>query len=257
MLEGGTVRNSFAGFSNQLGLMAHDLVASGFIGEADGLSTVYGSVAAENFQPEEMVAELGTRWEITRNYFKRHACCRYNHAALDALQEILARVGGSLDPGRIARVEVATYVWAAQLASQEPHNMLAAKFSLPFAIATTLVTGQASVAAFREEARADVATRALARRVFVREDPAMTAMLPARRPARLVITLTSGESLVAERQINRGDGEDPYSEAEIRDKFLDLAAPVFGLAGARALMGFVDGLADGGAAAPLLDALAE
>src|SRR5215211_2240535 len=36
MLEGGTVRNTYAGFSNQLGWMAYDLVLSGFIGETDG-----------------------------------------------------------------------------------------------------------------------------------------------------------------------------------------------------------------------------
>ncbi len=86
MLEGGTVRNSFAGFSNQIGLMVSDLVAAGFTGEADGLGTVYGSVIADDWRPDEMVAELGSRWEIARNYFKRHACCRYNHGALDALR---------------------------------------------------------------------------------------------------------------------------------------------------------------------------
>ncbi len=256
MLEGGTVRNSYAGFSNQLGLMAWDLVASGFIGEADGLSTVYGTVAAENFQPDEMVAELGTRWEIARNYFKRHACCRYNHGALDALHEIMARAGGSLDPARVARVDVETYIWAAQLASQEPHNMLAAKFSLPFAIATTIVTGQASLAAFGEAARADGVTRDLARRVFVREDAAMTAMLPALRPARVTVTLTSGETLSAERHTNRGDTEDPYTEAEVRDKYRDLAVPVFGVVKAQGLMDLIDALAGGGDASALLDALA-
>ena len=92
MLEGGTVRNTYAGFSNQLGLMAWELQASGFVGEMDGVGTVYGTVIAENFQPDEMVLELGERWEITRNYFKRHAACRYTHGALDALGEIVRQL---------------------------------------------------------------------------------------------------------------------------------------------------------------------
>src|SRR5262249_36432555 len=108
MLEGGTVRNSFAGWSSQLGLIAWEVVEAGFTGEVDGIGTVYGTVLADDFRPEEMVAGLGERWEVARNYFKRHACCRYNHGALDALGRIVAQEGGRLDPEAIARVDVAT-----------------------------------------------------------------------------------------------------------------------------------------------------
>ena len=241
MLEGGTVRNSFAGFSNQIGLMVSDLVAAGFTGEADGLGTVYGTVIADDWRPEEMVAELGERWEIARNYFKRHACCRYNHGALDALAEITRREG-RLDPAAIERVDVATYIWAAQLAGQEPHNMLAAKFSLPFSIATTIVHGAATVPAFREPARTDEMIRALARRIFVREDPEATAKLPALRPARVTIMLTDGRVFEAQALTNRGDTEDPYTPAEVRQKFFDLAVPVWGQSRAEAIIAAVDAL---------------
>lgn len=242
MLEGGTVRNSFAGFSNQIGLMVSDLVAAGFTGEADGLGTVYGTVIADDWRPEEMVAELGQRWEIARNYFKRHACCRYNHGALDALAGIVAQEGGRLDPAAIKRVDVETYIWAAQLAGQEPHNMLAAKFSLPFSIATTIVHGAATVPAFREPARTDETIRALARLVFVREDPEATAKLPALRPAKVTITLKDGRVLEAQAMTNRGDTEDPYTPAEVRQKFFDLAVPVWGQPQAEAIMTAVDAL---------------
>ena len=86
MLEGGPSATPTRAFSNQLGLMAWELQASGFVGEADGVGTVYGTVIADNFQPDEMVLELGERWEIARNYFKRHAACRYTHGAFDALE---------------------------------------------------------------------------------------------------------------------------------------------------------------------------
>ncbi len=256
MLEGGTVRNSFAGFSNQLGLVIADLVAAGFTGEADGIGTVYNTVCADDFRPAEMVLDLGSRWEIARNYFKRHACCRYNHGALDALHEIIARKGGTLDPASIARIDVGTYVWAAQLAGQEPHNMLAAKFSLPFSIATTIVTGQATIAAFGEAARKDSTTRELARRVFVVEDPEMTARLPALRPAKVAITFTSGETLSAERQTNRGDTEDPYTRDEVLDKYRDLAVPVFGATPARQILDAIDKMDQSTDLTPLLNALA-
>lgn len=228
MLEGGTVRNTYAGFSNQLGLMAWELQASGFVGETDGVGTVYGTIIAENFRPDEMVVELGERWEIARNYFKRHAACRYTHGALDALGEIVRQAGGAIDPAAVEAIEVETYVWAAQLDSAEPKNMLAAKFSLPFALATTIVNGAASVPAFREEAQANVVARDLARRVTVREDATLTAMLPGLRPARLRIRFTDGRELSAEVLTNKGDTEDPYSPGDVRDKFRELAEPVWG-----------------------------
>lgn len=253
MLEGGTIRNSFAGIANQLGLQAWAYVQAGFTGEADGLGTVYGHVIAEDWTPEAMVEALGTRWEIARNYFKRHACCRYNHGALDALGEIVAGAGG-LDPAQVERVEVATYVWAAQLAGAEPHNMLAAKFSLPFSIATVLHHGAATVEAFRDGARLDPAIRDLARRVQVTEDPAATAALPARRPATVTVTLRDGRRLSARAEINRGDIEAPYRPEDLRAKFRELCTPVWGAARTEALREAVEGIA-GAADTAALDAL--
>jgi 2-methylcitrate dehydratase PrpD len=227
MLEGGTVRNSFAGFSNEIGLRAWEMVDAGFDGEADGIGTIYGTVIADQFQPEEMIADLETRWEVTRNYFKRHAACRYNHGALDALQSLVAKAGGRLKPDDIDRIDVDTYVWAAQLDSQKPRNMLAAKFSLPFSLATAIVNGTASIAAFRDDARLDAVTLALAERIAVREDRVFTAMLPGLRPARVKITLVDGRVLCAEAFTNKGDAEDPYSAEEIRDKFREVAGSVW------------------------------
>ncbi|HEX2552339.1 MAG TPA: MmgE/PrpD family protein [Microvirga sp.] len=245
MLEGGTVRNAYAGFSNQLGLMAYDLVLSGFVGETDGIGTIYDTVIAERFEPEAMVADLGTRWEIARNYFKRHAACRYTHGALDALSDIVRQHGGPLDPAAVDAVEVDTYVWAAQLDSPEPKNMLAAKFSLPFALATAIVNGGATVPAFRDPARTDAATRDLARRVAVREDPALTALLPGLRPARLRVRLKDGSAFAAEALTNKGDTEDPYTADEVRAKFRELAEPVWGAAHAGRILAAVDAIEGG------------
>jgi len=61
MLQGGTVRNVYAGASGYMGILSHDLVQSGFTGEADGLQTVFGSVVSDTFVPEEMTKDLGGR----------------------------------------------------------------------------------------------------------------------------------------------------------------------------------------------------
>jgi len=221
MLEGGTVRNVYAGVSNYMGILAHDLIESGFTGEADGLKTVYGSVVSETFNTEVMVEDLGTRYEIARNYFKRHACCRYNHGTLDALGEIVAKK--ALTPEDVDRVDVETYSLAAQLCDQNPQNMLAGKFSIPFAVATTIVHGSTGVESFRPQVIHDPAVKDLAHRVFVTEDPKLTAMMPKFRPSRVKVKLRDGSSLEAEAITNKGDTEDPYSGEELRAKYFDLA----------------------------------
>ena len=225
MLEGGTVRNTYAGFSNMLGLMAWDLVKAGFTGEADGIGSVYGGIAADGFDPQIMTEALGTRWEIARNYFKRHAACRYNHGALDAMGSIIAKAGGRLDAAMIDSIEVETYVWAAQLDHPEPANMLAAKFSMPFSLATYIVNGAATLDAFRDQARSDAVTRDLARRITITEDPSLTAKLPGQRPAQVRVRLKDGRTLEEMALTNKGDTEDPYSADEVIAKFHDVAGP--------------------------------
>ena len=164
-----------------------------------------------------------TRWEVTRNYFKMHSCCRFNHAALDALAKIEAKHPGAVKAEQIDRIEVDTYSLAVELDDPRPQNTLAGKFSLPFSLATTIANGSSGVASFTwdQVGREDI--RALSERVVVREDPAMSAQLPAHRPAKVAITLNDGSRLEAATETNRGDWSDPYAESELCLKYMSLA----------------------------------
>ncbi len=225
MLEGGTVRNAYAGISNRMGLMAIDLVEAGFIGERDGVASVFGHVVSDTFDPAKMIDGLGRDWQIDKNYFKLHSCCRYNHGALDALDRLLA--ANKVAAGDIARVDVASYFYAAELDDQAPRNTLAGKFSVPFAVATRVVRGSSRVENFTWDAVRDDRVQALAKRVFVTEDRAMTAKLPQFRPARVDLRLVDGRTLSAAVETNRGDDQDPYSRDELTGKFFSLAERVW------------------------------
>jgi len=233
MLQGGTVRNAYAGVSNQMGLLALELVECGFSGERDGLASVFGAVVSESFDRGKMVEGLGERWQIDMNYFKRHSCCRYNHGALDALDGILART--PVNAGEVERIDVVTYRHAAELDDQAPRNVLAAKFSVPFAVATRIVTGSSGLASFTWDCVRNEAIQGLSKKVFVREDPALTAMLPQLRPARVRIRLRDSRELDGAADANRGDDQDPYSRKELAEKYLELTARAWPLAAARNL----------------------
>jgi 2-methylcitrate dehydratase PrpD len=72
-------------------------------------------------------------------------------------------------------------------------------------------------------------------------------MMPARRPARVLLTLIDGRVLEAQALVNKGDFEDPYSQDDLKRKYLDLSVPVWGEKTARAiyeLIGELENLRD-------------
>ena len=73
--------------------MAANLVLCGFTGLKDGPSDIYGSLLGQAFNPDAVTEGLGGPGplRIQQNYFKLHACCLYNHPALDGMQHILNR----------------------------------------------------------------------------------------------------------------------------------------------------------------------
>ena len=226
MLEGGLVRNAYAGLSNRNGLLALQLCESAFTGERDGPGSLFGRIVSEHFDTGEVVRDLGESWHMMQNYFKLHSCCRFNHGTLDAIDAIAARAALP-DPDQIESIQVTSYNLAAELNDPAPRNTLAAKFSVPFAVATRLVHGSSAMASFNWDAVRNPKVLALAQKVSVQEDPAMTRRLPLERPARVFITLKGGGTLVGEAGVNRGDDASPYTREELRGKFMDLTQRVW------------------------------
>jgi 2-methylcitrate dehydratase PrpD len=223
-LNGATIRNLYPGRSAFQGLLAVDLLRCGFTGLDDAPSDVYGTILADRFEPDLAVAGLGDGYRIAQNYFKFHACCRYNHFALDALEKI--RQAHPLDSEDVVRVHVTTIPFGLRMADPAPANVLAAKFSIPYAVAAALVLGTTGVAAFEPLALGDPRIRGLARRVEVTADPEMSPR-PADRPtARVRLFLRDGRVLEEIAIVVRGDAADPVPADEVVAKFLALSSPV-------------------------------
>jgi 2-methylcitrate dehydratase PrpD len=230
-LEGATIRNLYPGRSAWQGILAVDLDGCGFTGLADAPSDVYGTLLADRFEPDLAVAGLGERYRIEANYFKLYACCRYNHFALDAI-EALGRAH-PLPADEVASVTVTTIPFGLRMADPNPRTMLAAKFSIPWAVAARLVLGHAGVEAFTERALGDPRVRALAGRVAVAADPEMSPRRTDAPTARVTIALRDGRVLEQTATVVRGDADRPAPAEEIAGKFLALASAVIGEAAAR------------------------
>ena len=222
MLEGATVRNSYTGVSNKMAHVGLMLLKAGFTGEQDGIKSIFGSVVSNKFDDKRAVELLGKRFEVSRNYFKLHACCRYNHAALDALWKIIEQHSEVKNINQIEKIEVQSYNLAAELKDKNPRNVLACKFSVPFAIATTLANLDSGVLSFTEHMRTNKNIQNLCQKVTIVEDINMTGKLPNLRPADVYIQMANGSTFKAQVTTNRGDWQDPYSEEELKQKFISL-----------------------------------
>ena len=158
--------NAYAGVAGANGWLAADLADAGFTGLPDMLTETFGRISGSGLDAQVALDRLGARFEITRNYFKRYACCRYNHAAIQAL----------------------------------------------------------------------------AARVNVLEDPALTARLPAERPARVEVRLSGGVTRSRRVDTTAGDFDRPYPREALRQKFLALATPTLGQRGAARGWSLCEGL---------------
>ena len=225
-VAGATALNVAGGMSGFAGTLAPELALAGVSAQPDAIEEAFGQLVGDGFRPEAVTAELGQRWEITRNYFRLRACCNPIYSALDALEDILTE--HEPPPDSIARVDVATYRFAANMREPDPGNYFAAKYSLPHAAAALILLGHAGYGAFTDQAVADPAIAAVRRKVTVREDPALNASVPRLKPARVTVTLTDGRQLTRLRESARGDFQDPYREDEVRAKFRELARVALG-----------------------------
>lgn len=231
---GATVRNLYAGLGASAGLVAAHAARAGLTGLRQGMDDVYGTVVANDRAGPALPASdtevprcVGRDvLEIERSYFKAHACARYLHSALDALEEAVAGSDGLIRG--IDKVVVHTYRFAASMADPMPGNELAARFSLPYALAVALVTRGTGIDAFRPPTLSDPRVRAMAARIEVVEDPHYSAQTPAERPARVELH-SAAETIVAEVRLPDGEPDHrPMSDEALHAKFRCLAGRVLG-----------------------------
>lgn len=227
-LEGATIRNLYPGRSSFQGILAAHLCRCGFTGVQDGPADLYTSILGEGFDPEAVVDGLGQPGplRIQQNYFKLHACCLYNHPALDAVQALLRQE--RFTAAEVARVQVVAPPIAAIMTNPEPENMLAAKFSIPYAVAVAITTGATDISAFYPDRVGDPRIQELARHVKVVADPEMNLRRYDYPAAKIAVTLKDGRTFQKSVTAQYGDAHNPISHEELVGKFTSLASSVLG-----------------------------
>ncbi len=226
-----------AGRAAEAGLLAAQLAREGVTGSADVLDGEAGLGRAMGDGPDwrAAVATLGQVFHIEAMTFKNHACCGHTFAAIDAALVLKQRL--SIAANDVARVQVATYRPALEVAGNpQPRTAPEARFSLPYVVATGLRFDRVRLAAFTDERLQDPQTRALMARIELTVDAELDAAFPGRRAARVSITTRDGRHESFLQPTRKGDPELPLSDADLDDKFIELAGPVLGDVCARRML---------------------
>lgn len=183
------------------------------------------ATTADSWTFDALSEGLGLKWVLERPDRKRHACCGYNHAALDASVRLVADKGLDLD--RIAGIQIALHRIAWALVGVEPKmlNPGAAMFYTPYLVATSLTEGRPiSVGDTSQQAidqrLSNPAFAALMNKISVERDDTM----PASEWFGCGITVTMQDGRRHETALRdaRGRGDNQFTEGEIVEKFTGL-----------------------------------
>jgi len=229
MHEGGMAKPFNPGRAASGGLLSAQMAMKGIMAPEHILEGEKGFLRAMSDKTEAkwLTDGLGTRFEISKIYFKIHSSCRHTHPAIDALLKILRQE--LPDPNRIERIRVETYPVAIQFCGHElgegTLTTADAKLSLPFSLALAAFNGSCDTDVFnqRELARAEV--RGLAERIELAASEKWENLYPEKRGASVSVWI-NGRVLKSEVDLARGEPEDPISTDELYKKFQTNATQV-------------------------------
>ena len=236
--EGDMGKRLCPGHAAQTGVTSALLAERGFTGSRRILEQRKGF--CESFSDEFDLARitdgLGTVWETACTSLKPYSCCRYNHAAIDGLLDIMKIE--RIDAAAIAAITVTTYDIAVTNRPHRvrPYSLFDAKMSIPFSLAVAAHKGAVGEHDFTEDLVGNPTLQGFAERVRVEADDAMTAAFPREWPAQIVVTLHDGRRLDRLVPYPKGEPEAPMSEAEVEAKFHDLAGAAISSAAASAVV---------------------
>lgn len=218
-----------AGRAGEAGVTAALMAREGVTGALDILEgeAGFGAAMADSPDWDRFFADLGTHHNITQMTFKNHGCCGHIFSAIDATLALCER--HRLRAADIANVRIESYKVAldvtGRLTASTPFE---AKFCLRYGVANAVLYRRVRSEAFQPERICTPEVAAFMERVDLVEDPELTRVFPGQRAARAIITTVSGERHEYLQAHRHGDPEDPLTDEELADKFLELTNATLG-----------------------------
>ena len=229
LADGSWTKRSHVGQAAQNGMMAALLASEGFVGPKQALEGKWGFLHshAPNADGEKAVADLKSRWMTMELALKPYPSCRYTHAAIDGLVELMQSNNISVDEIEkvaIGLPETGLKIVAIPLSEkQEPGSIVDGQFSMPFCAAVALREGSLQWDHYKTQLD-DAATLALCKKIDVGPDADAEAAFPRFMSGKATI-YARGESFEKFVEIPLGEPENFLTRDAQVEKFESLAGP--------------------------------
>lgn len=210
-----TMLKDGSGWGAMAGVSAAILAQSGFTGAP--------ALTIESSDVETIWEDLGSRWYICEQDFKRYAVCHWAQPAIAGTLALMSM--HRLSARQIDRIRVFTFHEATRLNCSRPRNTEEAQYSLPFPVAAAVIRDNLGPEELNGMALNDFRILSLADRIDLVEDDTCNAQFPNIQCARVQIETKDGTVFESDEVQAPWDvTNEPATDDEIREKFRLLAS---------------------------------
>lgn len=211
-----------AGQAGAAGIRAARLAENGFTAIDDALLTGFFPVylGVEDLD-ESVLYSLGDRWALLEDGvdIKKYPACYATHTTILAAQELVAK--HKITPAEIANVHVTINSQMKDLLVHDnPETEAQAKFSIPYTTASAIVFDYIGIETFEPDTITDDSVQGIRRLVEYELDESLP---PQSTESTVTVELEDGTQLSNTIDTPPATHENPLSETELREKFIECA----------------------------------
>ncbi|WP_440491052.1 MmgE/PrpD family protein [Serratia nevei] len=178
----------------------------------------YFATARWETDPDFILRELGTKWELETITTKGYSACYFSHSAIEAIRDLIKEYHFSAPDIASIHIQVSQSGWRAVCEPQEkkwnPITVPDCQFSLPYVVALAAYDDEVFLASYSDENRARPEIRELMTRITAEMSTDISDW-----GARLSVKLHDRRELHKECTHVKGTPENPFSEEDFKAKF--------------------------------------
>ena len=222
LINGSWVKIIHPAWAVHSGIIASKFASNGLTGPLEvfegELGFFAGHLGLENVRLNCLTKNLGEIWETLNMSLKRYPCCHAMHTFIDGV--LYLKNKHLIELKNIKKITCIINPLGAKLVSEpidikrKPKTLYGAHFSLPFAIAISLLEGELGLDQFSEQKIKDESVLEITSKVYCIKDNSFP-----RTGGNIVIEMNNGEKYQYIKEFPIGSPQFPLKEQQVIDKF--------------------------------------
>jgi len=188
------------------------------------------------------VFSLGKEYKIMNLYFKRYPCCRWAHPAIDGVLKAMEKE--NLTYKEISRISIKTISEAVSLYSTPPTSLENAEYNIVYPVAVAAIYREFTPKYLEERYFDNKELLQLMKKISIIVDPKIQKRFPEQCMAKVEIITNQRKNYHSGLIPAKGDFDNPLSEEELEDKFIDITENILSQKQIHTLIGIVKNFED-------------